>query len=92
MLKEFFPMDFFDKVTVNMISCYDTEDEQEGDEERLEKPSESEDKTLTLLEALPTCMNWRQIFNLLEEVCRHVVVALQHPKLYADKVKDVGHQ
>jgi len=35
-------------------------------------------------------MDWRQIFNLPEKVHQHVVVALQHPKLYADKVKDVG--
>jgi len=31
------------------------EDEEEGDEEKLEKPSESEENTLTILEALPAC-------------------------------------
>jgi len=62
-------MDFFDKVTVNKTSCYEMEDEEEGDEEKLEKPSKSEDKTLTVLEALPTCIDWRQILNLPEEVC-----------------------
>jgi len=35
-------------------------------------------------------MNWRQIFNLLKETHQHVVVALQNPKLYANKVNDVG--
>jgi len=56
-LKEFFPVDFFDKVTVNMTSCYDMEDEEEGDEEKLDKPSESDDKSLIVLEALPTCID-----------------------------------
>jgi len=45
------------------------EDEEEGDEEKLEKASGSEEKTLTILEALLACMNWRQIFNLLEDIC-----------------------
>jgi len=27
-----------------MTSCYEKEDEEEGDEEKLEKPSESEEK------------------------------------------------
>ena len=35
-------------------------------------------------------MDWRQILNLPEEVRQHIVVALQHPDLYADKVKDTG--
>jgi len=35
-------------------------------------------------------MDWKQIFSLPEEIRKHVVVALQHPKLYADKLKDVG--
>jgi len=52
-------VDFFDKVIVNMTSCYGLEDEENGDEEKLEKPSESEEKTLTILEALPVCMDWR---------------------------------
>jgi len=52
------------------------EDEENGDEQKLEKHSKSEDKTSTILEALPTCMDWRQIFNLPEEVRQLVVVAL----------------
>ena len=61
-------MDFFDKVTVNMTWCYEMEDEEEGDEEKSEKPSENEVKTLTILKALPACNGWRQVLNLLEEV------------------------
>jgi len=33
-------------------------------------------------------MDWRQILNLPEEVRQHIVFVLQHPELYADKVKD----
>ena len=84
------PVGFFDKVTINMTSCYKMEDKENGDEEKQEKSWEDDDKTLTLLEALSACIDWRQIFNLPEEVHQHVVVALHHPELYADKVKDVG--
>jgi len=35
-------------------------------------------------------MDRRQIFCLPDEMPEHVVIALQHPKLYANKVKDVG--
>jgi len=53
MLEEFFTVEFFDKVTVNMNSCYKMEDGEEGDEDKLEKASENKMKTLTILEALP---------------------------------------
>ena len=66
------------------------EDEEEGDENKLEKSSENEVRALTIPEALPACMGWRQILNLLEEVRQQIVVALQHLELYADKVKDAG--
>jgi len=72
-----------------MIFCYEMEDEEESDEGKLEKPSENEERALTTPEALPTCMDWRQILDLSEEVRQHIIVALQHPELYADKVKDV---
>jgi len=73
-----------------MTSCYEMEDEEEGDENKLEKSSENEVRALTIPEALPACMGWRQILNLLEEVRQQIVVALQHLELYADKVKDAG--
>jgi len=89
-LKEFFPVDFFDKVTVNMTSCYEMKDEEEGDENKLEKSLENKVRALTIPEAFLACMDWRQILNLSEEVHQHIVVALQHLELYADEVKDVG--
>jgi len=89
-LGEFFPAGFFEKVTVNMTSCYEMEDNEEGDEDQLEESSEYEKSVLTIPEALPACMNCRQILNLSEEVRQQVVVAMQHPELYAEKVKDAG--
>ena len=83
-------MDFFDKVTVNITSCYEMEDEEEGDKDKLEKPSENEVRDLTISEALPACMDWRQSLNLLEEVHQQIIVGLQHPELYANKVKYAG--
>ena len=50
-------MDFFDKVTVNMTSFSEMEDKENGDEGKQEKSLEDDDKTLTVLEALPTCMD-----------------------------------
>jgi len=47
-LEEFFHVDFFDKDTINKTSCYEMEDEENGDEEKMEKPSESEEKTPTI--------------------------------------------
>ena len=75
-----------------MTSCYETEGEENGDEHEQKKSTKDDDKTLTAFETLPACMDLRQIFNLPEEVHQHVVVALHHPELYADKVKDVAHQ
>ena len=58
-LGEFFPVDFFEKVAVNMTSCYDLEDKEDEKEEKLEKPPKSDDEALTILETLPTCDDWR---------------------------------
>jgi len=55
--EEFFPAGFFEKVTINMTSYYEMEDEEEGDEDKLEKSSENEERALTILEALPACMD-----------------------------------
>jgi len=73
-----------------MTCCYEKEDKEEGDEDKLEKCLENEVRALPIPEALLVCIDWRQILNLPEEVCQHIVVALQHQKLYADKVKDAG--
>ena len=58
----------FSRVTINMTSCYEIEDEEEGDEDKLEKSSENEERALTIPKALPACMDWKQIFSLPEEI------------------------
>ena len=73
-----------------MSSCYEMEDKEEDDEDKLKESSGNEVRTLAIPEAFPACMDWRQIFNLPQEVRQHTVVALQLPELYTDKVKDVG--
>ena len=36
---------------------------------------------------MPICLNWWQIFSFPNEMCQHMVIALQHPEIYAEKVK-----
>jgi len=38
---------------------------------------------------MPVCLNWGQIFSLPKKTHQHIVIALQHPKIYAKKVKGV---
>ena len=38
---------------------------------------------------MPICLNWGQIFSLPNETRQHMVIALQHPEVYAKKVKGV---
>ena len=73
-----------------MTSCYELEDKEDEEEEKLEKPPKDDDKTLAILETLPICRDWRQIFNLPKEARQHVIATLYHPKFHVDKVRDVG--
>ena len=43
-LEEFFPVGFFDKVTVNMTSYTELEDKEDGEEEKHEDSSKGDDK------------------------------------------------
>ena len=89
-LQEFFPTGFFEKVTVNMTSCSELEEEEDEGSDGQEESPQLADKTLTILKALPSHMGWGQIFCLPHEMRQHVIAALQHPEIYADKIKDVG--
>jgi len=42
-----------------MTPCYEMENEEDMDKEKWEKPSKSDDKILTILEALLACMDWK---------------------------------
>jgi len=92
-LEEFSPRDFLRKVAVNMVSCSeledrDSEEDVQDDVQEASAPS-TDDKVLAVLEVLPECMSWKQIFHLPKEMREQVVIALHHAKLYADKVKAV---
>jgi len=62
-----------------------SEMEEETDDEGASKKNcvGEADKTMTALEAMPICLNWGHIFSLPNETRQHMVVTLQHPKIYA---------
>ena len=76
-----------DRTTVNMTSY--SELEEEIDEEGVSKENSSGeiDKTMAALETMPICLNWGRIFPLPSETCQHMIIALQHPEIYAEEVK-----
>jgi len=55
------PVNVFDKLTVNMTSCFEVEEESD---ERHENSLGEIEKTLAALEAILVHLNWEQIFNL----------------------------
>ena len=65
-LEEFFPMDFFKKVTVNMASYseLEVEEDEEDAQEYAQKTSSSDidGRVLTVLGALPKRMSWKENF------------------------------
>ena len=48
----------------------------------------TDEQVLAVLEALPECMSWKQIFNCLK-MREQVVAAMRHAMSYANKVKEV---
>ena len=76
-----------------MVSCSELKRKDDEEDEQLDfskvSPSNIDDKVLTILEALPAGMSWKQIFHLRKEMCEQIVFTLSHVKLYADKVKDI---
>jgi len=73
-----------------MTFCSELKKEENEGSNRQDKPLRVAEKPLTILEALPTHMDWKQIFCLPNEMHQHVVSTLQHPELYTNKVKYVG--
>ena len=73
---------------------YDSELEDEDDDddaqEDLQKVSSlnTDNRVLTVLEALPERMSWKEIFQLSHEISDQVAAAVHHVKSYADKVKE----
>ena len=80
-LKEFFPRGFFKNATVNMVSCSELEDKDDGEDaqEDLQKASSSNtnDRVLAILEASPERMSWKEIFQLPHEMREQVAAAMR---------------
>jgi len=76
-----------------MASCSkleDEEDEEDAQEDpQKESSSNTDNRVLTILEALPERISWKENFQLPEEMHEQVVAAMRHVKSYADKVKEV---
>jgi len=59
-----FPVNIFNKLAVNMTSCFEVEKELDEEEGGQENSLREIDKTLASLEAILVHLNWRQIFSL----------------------------
>jgi len=78
-----FIVNVFDKLAVNMTSCFEVEEELD---ERQDNSLCEIDNTLAALEAIPVRLNWGQIFSLPNKMRQYMLIALKHPELVADKV------
>ena len=56
-LEEFLLVSFFDKITANMASCLEIEEEMDEEGDRRESSKGEDDKTLATLEILPVSLN-----------------------------------
>jgi len=72
-----------------MTSCSELEEETDEEGVSKENCSGETDKIVVALEAMPICLNWRQIFSLPNETRQHMVIAFQHPEIYGERVKSV---
>ncbi|XP_074298547.1 uncharacterized protein LOC141629445 [Silene latifolia] len=95
-LKEFFPQDFLNKVTVCTVSATEGGDDKKKIEEggpddvvlAQQLHSEKENEIVAALDALPTNMGWKQIFHLPKEKRQLIIQGLEKPELYAGKMKE----
>ena len=72
-----------------MTSCFEAEEETDKEGGSKENFPRETDMTTVILEAMPMRLNWEHIFSLPNATLQHMVDALQHPEIYADKVKSV---
>jgi len=62
-----------------MTSCSELEEEEDNGSDRQDNSLRVADKALTVLEALPTRMECRQIFCLPDKMCQYVIATIQYP-------------
>jgi len=82
----FFPVRVFDKLAVNMTSCFEVEEETGKEDGRQENSPAEMDKPLAALEVILVRLNRGPILSLPEEMRQHMVAALKHQELCIDKV------
>jgi len=73
-----------------MTSCSEVEEETDEEGDSKENCSGETEKTVATLEAMPIRLNWRKIFSLPNKKHEYMVVVLQHPEFYAERVKGVA--
>jgi len=74
---------------INITSCSEVEAETDEEGTRKKDFLRETDKTMAALEPIPIRLNWGHIFSLPNETCQHMEVALERPKIYAERVKGV---
>ena len=82
-----FPVTFLNGTAINMTSCSEVEEKTDKEGASKENCSGETNKTVPALKAMPICLNWGHIFSLPNETHQHMIVALQHQKIYANRVK-----
>ena len=65
-------MGFFNKVTINMTSCNELKGEEDGEEDKQKDSPKGDDKTLTVLEALPEWVGGK--FFSYQKICISVLL------------------
>ena len=84
-----FPVTFLGRTTINMTSYSEVEEETDEDGGNKENCSGETDKNVAALEVMPIRLNQGSIFSWPNETRQHMVVALYHPKIYANRLKGV---
>ena len=69
-----------------MASCFEVEEEADKEDNREGNSSEETNKTVAAFKAMLMRLNWGQIFILSDETRQHMVTAIKHPELIANKV------
>ena len=67
---------------MTLSSELDGNDDEANKEHNAKKapPLKKDDKVVIVLEALPACTGWKQIFHLLEELCEQISITIPHGK------------
>lgn len=77
-----------------MASCSELEDKDDEEDEQIDSlkasPSNTDDKVIVVLEALPACMRLKHIFHFPKVMHEQIVVTVHHAKSHVDKMTDIN--